>query len=87
MNTQRSRYSITYDDHFGHVCTCTQATTYDDEGYPEPINNFPMVSSFDDAMERPWLGQSRKPSSWIWAELRALRRHYVRGISVSHCQK
>lgn len=34
MNTD-TRNEITYDEEYGHVCTCTRATTYDSEGYPE----------------------------------------------------
>ncbi len=40
-----TRGDITYDDEFGHVCTCTQAVTYDAEGYPERASYLPTVSS------------------------------------------
>ncbi len=42
--TTAKRGEITYDDHFGHVCTCTEATEYDDEGYPLQPSYLPTVN-------------------------------------------
>jgi len=36
---------VIYDSQFGHVCTCTEAVTYDDEGYPEPASYLPTVAA------------------------------------------
>jgi hypothetical protein len=41
MNTKR--HEITYSEQFGHVCTCTEAVTYDDNGYPEMASYLPTV--------------------------------------------
>lgn len=43
------RGTITYDDQHGHVCTCTEAVTYDDEGYPEHASYLPTVAVVRDA--------------------------------------
>ena len=45
METKTKRGTITYDDQFGHVCTCTEAVTYDDEGYPERASYLPTVEA------------------------------------------
>lgn len=37
--------SITYDDQHGHVCTCTQATEYDDNGDPLAPSYLPTVAA------------------------------------------
>ena len=37
------RGSITYDPDFGHVCTCTRATEYDDHGEPVAPSYLPTV--------------------------------------------
>lgn len=34
---------VIYDDQFGHVCTCTEAVTYDADGYPEQASYLPTV--------------------------------------------
>lgn len=44
MTTATKRGSITYDDQHGHVCTCTEAVTYDAEGYPEHASYLPTVN-------------------------------------------
>lgn len=43
--TKQKRGDITYDDQFGIVCTCTEAVTYDDEGYPERASYLPTVKA------------------------------------------
>lgn len=45
MSTARAtRGEITYDDRHGHVCTCTEATEYDDDGYPTHASYLPTVA-------------------------------------------
>ena len=45
MNTLRRKGEIKYDDQHGHVCTCTEAVTYDDDGYPEHASYLPTVTA------------------------------------------
>ena len=42
---RKTRGSITYDDQYGHVCTCTEAVAYDAEGYPEHASYLPTVAA------------------------------------------
>ena len=37
------RGQLTYSDEYGHVCTCTEAVEYDDEGYPSHTSYLPTV--------------------------------------------
>jgi hypothetical protein len=41
--TQRG--TVTYDDHFGHVCTCTEGVEYDADGYPSRATYLPTVKA------------------------------------------
>ena len=34
---------IKYDEQFGHVCSCTEAIEYDDDGYPTHASYLPTV--------------------------------------------
>src|SRR5258708_37244832 len=38
------RGEIKYDSQYGHVCVCTEAVEYDDEGYPTHATYLPTVS-------------------------------------------
>jgi hypothetical protein len=40
-----SRGVVTYDDQYGHVCTCTEVVEYDDEGYPSHATFLPTVEA------------------------------------------
>jgi hypothetical protein len=44
----RKRGEIRYDDQVGHVCTCTEATMYDDNGYPSHSSYLPTVEADKD---------------------------------------
>jgi len=37
------RGEITYDDQYGHVCKCTEAVEYDEDGYPSHASYLPTV--------------------------------------------
>ena len=44
MNTHSTRRgTLTYSDEHGNVCSCTEAVTYDDDGYPEHASYLPTV--------------------------------------------
>jgi hypothetical protein len=45
MATATRRGTVTYDDQYGHVCTCTQVTEYDDDGYPSHASYLPTVQA------------------------------------------
>jgi hypothetical protein len=46
-STTTKRGEVRYDDQSGHVCTCTEAVTYDADGYPEHASYLPTVSADD----------------------------------------
>lgn len=48
MTETAKRGTITYSDQFGIVCTCTEATEYDDEGYPSHASYLPTVTADHD---------------------------------------
>jgi hypothetical protein len=39
------RGEVIYDSEFGHVCKCTEAIEYDDEGYPSHATYQPTVTA------------------------------------------
>ncbi|HET6916834.1 MAG TPA: hypothetical protein VFH56_12150 [Acidimicrobiales bacterium] len=43
--TTKTKGRVTYDDQFGHVCTCTEKVYYDDEGFPEYAEYAPTVTA------------------------------------------
>ena len=45
MSTTRRTGEILYDEQYGHVCTCTRATEYDDDGYPSHDSYLPTVQA------------------------------------------
>lgn len=41
---RKVRGEVIYADGYGHVCTCTEAVTYDENGYPEHADYLPTVT-------------------------------------------
>jgi hypothetical protein len=61
---------IRYDDQYGHVCTCTEAVEYDDEGYPLHASYLPTVKADGDT--RPtesgsWFYRCERCGAGAWS--------------------